>query len=191
MKKLIFQFVFLMLTLSGLSGCAITAGYLNDHPGYAEFELSDQSHLDKTLSLSLGGMTLQSLLWLTSEGDDGNEKLSEALDGLEGVRVNIYEVDTNHQQFLQSFSAAVASLNAKGWQQIISVKEENDRTLVLVKMSLETVQGLAVFTLDKDEAVFVNLIGDVGPEAFEPVMQTISKQTKHHSDTPMKITSAE
>ena len=54
--------------------------------------------------------------------------------------------------------------------------ESADYSLMFIKSSGDVIDGLVVLSLSDDEAVFVNVIGNIHPDSFEPIMDQVYKQ---------------
>ena len=159
-----------------LSGCGITAKRLHDHAGYADIESPYWWQADNELNLSLGPTTIRAARWFTSV--DKDPEIKALLKSVKGVRISIYNITDNEDVFKDNIAETQANLDADGWYQVVRVNEPNDNetTLMYMKSDGEVIDGLVVLTLDDDEAVFVNVIGNIKPESFEPLMAQIHEQ---------------
>jgi hypothetical protein len=156
-----------------LSGCGITAKRLHDHAGYADIESPSWWQADNELNLSLGPTTIRAARWFTSIDKDPDIKA--LLKDVKGVRISVYNIEDNNKLFGEMIAETQTNLNADGWHPVIRVneKESHETMLMFMKSDGDIIDGLVVLTLDDDEAVFVNVIGNIRPESFEPLMAEV------------------
>jgi hypothetical protein len=172
----------LLLAIIGsflLTGCGITAGGLHSHAGYADIESPYWWQADNELNLSLGPLAIGTARWVIDADED--PEIDALLDDVDGVRVSIYRVEENSDLFKGNFDETQANLRADGWQSIVRVNDDEsaDYSLMFIKSNGEVIDGLVVLSLSDEEAVFVNIIGNIHPDSFEPIMEQINK--KHNS----------
>jgi hypothetical protein len=147
-----------------VSGCGITAPRSNE--GYADLDSLGFSDTDSTVSLSFGPSALR----LAAGFIDDDPETSELLLNLAGVRVKVYEIVRGQERVAQRIDKMSAKLRRQGWEPVLTVQEEDERTQVLVKMNGPDIVGLTVIALDEHEAVFVNVMGNLSPELFTETM---------------------
>lgn len=157
-----------------LTGCGITAKRLHNHAGYADIESPYWWQADSELNLSLGPTTIRAARWFTSVDED--PEIKALLRDVKGVRISIYEVKGNSEIFKENIEETQANLNADGWHPVVRVneKESDESMLMFMKSSGDVIDGLVVLTLSHDEAVFINIIGNIRPESFEPLMAQVN-----------------
>ena len=63
--------------------------------------------------------------------------------------------------------------------EIFNDDESADYSLMFIKSNGDVIDGLVVLSLSDDEAVFVNIIGNIHPDSFDPIMDQVYK--KHGS----------
>lgn len=159
---------FLLTLCISLGACGITAPHRD--AGFADVDTLDWRQVDHSFSLSLGP-TLLSLAASVIEDDPQAKAL---LQSLEGVRVKVYEVEPGEAQAVSDDLGAMSQqLVSQSWEPIILVREEGESTHMLVKMDGEQIQGLAVMTTDGEEAVFVNVMGDLQPHLFNQAIAAL------------------
>jgi hypothetical protein len=172
--------LFVMVGSLFLTGCGITAGGLHNHAGYADIESPYWWQADNELNLSLGPLAIGTARWVIDADED--PEIDALLNDVDGVRVSIYKVEENSDLFKGNFDETQANLRADGWQSIVRVNdtESADYSLMFVKSNGEVIDGLVVLSLSDEEAVFVNIIGNIHPDSFEPIMEQINK--KHNTE---------
>ena len=161
-----------------LTGCGITAGGLHRHAGYADIESPYWWQADSEVNLSLGPSAIGTARWVIDE--DEKPEIDALLDDIDGVRISVYNVEDNNAIFKENFAETQANLRADGWQHIVRVKDDKsaDYSLMFIKSNGEVIEGLVVLSLSDDEAIFVNIIGNIQPDSFDPIMDQIYKKNK-------------
>ena len=159
-----------------LAGCGITASGLHSQAGYADIESPYWWQADSKLNLSLGPLALGTARWIIDEDED--PEIDALLDDVDGVRVSVYTVEDNDDIFEENFAETRKNLNTDGWQHIMRVNDDKsaDHSLMFIKSNGEVIDGLVVLSLSDDEAVFVNIIGNIKPDSFDPIMAQVYKK---------------
>lgn len=177
----LFKKILLLLAIATsflLTGCGITASGLQSHAGYANIESPYWWQGDSEVNLSLGPLAIGTARWVI-EGDEDPE-IDALLDDVDGVRISIYKFKDNSAVFKDDFAETQANLRADGWEHIIRVNDDKsaDYSLMFIKSNGEIIDGLVVLSLSDDEAVFVNIIGNIHPDSFDPIMEQVYKKNK-------------
>jgi len=161
-----------------LTGCGITASGLHNHAGYADIESPYWWQADSEVNLSLGPLTIGTARWIIDTDED--PAMDALLDDVDGVRVSVYKVEDNNAVFKDNFAETQANLRADGWQHIVRVNDDSsaDYSLMFIKSNGDIIDGLVVLSLSDDEAVFVNIIGNIHPDSFDPIMEQVYKNHK-------------
>ena len=172
----------LLYLIITLAGCGITAGSLHNHAGYADLESPYWWQADSEINLSFGPLVIGTARWVINDSED--PQLDALLDDVDGVRISIYKIEDNTQIFLDDFAESQKNLLADGWQNFVRVNDEDsdDYSLMFVKSKGEVIDGLVVLSLSDDEAVFVNIIGNIKPESFDTVMDNVYKKDSPSND---------
>ena len=153
-----------LLALS-LTACGFTAP--RNSAGFAELDSPGLFDTDVTMTLSLG----PTLLRFAASHVDDDPVTSALLHELDGVRVRVYEVDGDAERVLARLDAMYGKLRREQWQPVISVREQGERTHLLVKQDDGGMTGLTVLTCDGEEVVIVNIMGELRPERFDDTLR--------------------
>ena len=97
---------------------------------------------------------------------------SEMISKLKGIRVQIYTLDENADAARDQFGKTKSSLKSSGWEPIVQVNEDDEQVLVYMKMIEGHMEGMTVMVVDEEEAVFVNIIGQLNPAELGKVMDS-------------------
>ncbi len=132
---------------------------LKDHPGYVDLKAAEIfGEVDAKLELMLKGP----LLKLIGGGDE--DELGGLLASIELIRVNAFEIEENAEEIIAKFKALGDALEEDGWARVLSANEDGETINVFIRSNDDTIQGLALFATESDEAIFANIVGDVKPE---------------------------
>lgn len=181
LDNLLLKKAFLLLAIAAsffFSGCGITASGLHSHAGYADIDSPYWWQADSEVNLSLGPLAIGTARWVIDE--DEEPEIDALLDDVDGIRVSVYKVEDNSEIFKDNFAETQANLRADGWQHIVRVNddESTDYSLMFIKSNGEVIDGLVVLSLSDDEAVFVNVIGNIHPDSFDPIMDQVYKKNE-------------
>jgi hypothetical protein len=136
------------------------------HPGYVDFDALDIfSDEDAKVEVYLK----QPMLNLMSKFIEHEDpELFEMFGKLMLVRVQVFEASRElTAKFETESSKIVKTLDDKGWERVVRVREHDEQVYVYLKPSegYEWIQGIVVIAIeDYDEAVFVNIVGDIHPD---------------------------
>ncbi|MEP5766677.1 MAG: DUF4252 domain-containing protein [Halieaceae bacterium] len=147
-----------------MMGCGITASSHDE--GFADLDSLGFRDVDRTMSLSLGPTLLS--IAASSTGDD--PQTQALLQNLNGVRVKTYDITGSHERVEHRIDTMSRKLQDDGWQPVVMVQGEGERTVMLVKVRGELMLGITVITCDAEEAVIVNVMGELQPDMFSEAM---------------------
>jgi hypothetical protein len=158
------MFFSLLMTLS------ISASAQDDHlqglPGYVDFGKLNAAYGEPKVMINLG----TSLLKLMSAMSQEDKEASELLGSLQGVRINVYSTEGDREPALERLAEIKSWLRSQQWEPIVQVKEDDEDVQIFVKVGGAGVHGLTVMAVNEDEAVFLNILGDIDPARLNDVM---------------------
>ncbi|MCW5558182.1 MAG: DUF4252 domain-containing protein [Verrucomicrobiae bacterium] len=99
-------------------------------------------------------------------------EVAELLRGLHAVRVNVLGVnDSNRQELTDRVESLRSTLSTGGWERVVTVQEKDQDVGVFLKTDgADAIQGVVLTVLNgKDQAVFVNIVGNIQPEKIAQV----------------------
>lgn len=100
--------------------------------------------------------------------------IAKLLDGLQSIHVNVVSMDDdNGEELRRRADRILEQVTRDGWQKIATVREDDEHVDVYIKLrDDEVIEGVTVVVMeDGDEAVFVNIVGDIRPEQIAMVGQ--------------------
>ncbi len=157
------------LVLLAASLCAGGAARADDDkaftklPGYVNFAALDKIPEEAKVEVNLKSPMLAMVSRLVGDEDPA---LRDLLANLKLVRVRVYALTPEIEKaFLTAGSETTAKLDKSGWERVIRVRERDERVDIYFKPSSKTdlIEGVLIIALD-DEAVFVNIVGEMSPE---------------------------
>jgi hypothetical protein len=172
--------------LVALVPVAANAGSGEDYtksPGYVDFEpiLGD---MESSIEVFLKG----SLLVIAREAvRDDDPELGDLLSKIEYVRVQVFPIrETNASALKEKTHDVAKQLEKKGWEMTVRVREEGEQVLIyLLPGKKDEIQGVFVMAVeDGDEAVFINIVGDISPAEIGRIGRTFHLDSM---DIPMKV----
>ena len=115
--------------------------------------------------------------------------IAKVLGGLQSIRVNVIGLDdSNRTEIVERAQKVRKDLDGKGWDRIVTAQQQSQDVSVYLKTrNKDTVEGLVVVVLDgKNEAVFVNVVGDIKPEQVSMLGEKFHieplKHLTHHDE---------
>jgi len=153
---------------------------LKDLPGYVNFGDLTATYGEPKITINLGGTMLNFVGMMTSSE---NPETSELISKLKGIRVQVYGTEKLAEG--ASLDAAMSQFNtvkkhpkSARWEPVVSINEDDERVLVYMKMAKGNMEGMTVMVVDDEEAVFVNIIGQLNPAELGKVMESFDVDVK-------------
>ena len=142
---------------------------LKDLPGYVNFGDLSATYGEPKITINLGG-TMLNFVGMMSSAE--SPETSQLISKLKGIRVQIYNTDDNTDAAKDQFKKVKSDIKSSGWEPIVQVNEEDEQVLVYMKMKGDNMEGMTVMVVDDEEAVFVNIIGQLNPTELGRVMES-------------------
>lgn len=141
---------------------------LKDLPGYVNFGDLSATYGDPKVTINLGG-TMLSFVGMMSSPE--SPETSDLFSKLKGIRVQIYSMKDKPDVAMNQFSQIKSSLKTTGWEPIVQINEDDEQVLVYMKTVKGNMEGMTVMVVDGEDAVFVNVIGQLNPAELGKVMK--------------------
>jgi HSP20 family molecular chaperone IbpA len=142
---------------------------LKDLPGYVDFGDLSATYGEPKITINLGGTMLNFVSMMSSAE---SPETSELISKLKGIRVQIYSTDKDAGAAKKQFGKTKKGLKSSGWEPIVQINEDDEQVLVYMKMDGGNMEGMTVMVVDDEEAVFVNIIGQLNPAELGKVMES-------------------
>lgn len=142
---------------------------LKDLPGYVDFGDLSATYGEPKIIINLGGTMLNFVSMMSSAE---SPETAELISKLKGIRVQIYSIDEDAAAARNQFSKTKKGLKSSGWEPIVQINEDDEQVLVYMKMEGGNMEGMTVMVVGDEEAVFVNIIGQLNPAELGKVMES-------------------
>jgi len=140
---------------------------LKDLPGFVDFGDLSATYGEPKITINLGG-TMLNFVGMMSSSD--SQETSDLISKLKGIRVQIYSMAENSDAAKSQFGKTKSHLKTSGWEPIVQINEDDEQVLVYMKSVNGNMEGMTVMVVDDEEAVFVNVIGQLNPAELAKVM---------------------
>jgi hypothetical protein len=146
---------------------------LKDYPGYADFGELNSIFGEPSVQIAVGGALLGLVSTLSASE---SPEAAELFNRLHGVRVNVYENSPMSGGAVDYVKGVSTKLSQQGWESVVTVNSDDEQVRIFMKISGEKIEGITVMALQEDEAVFVNVIGNLRPDELEKVMDNFDME---------------
>lgn len=140
-------------------------------PGYFDVDALDLfTRDDLEIRVSVHGVLLQMVAKTSAESDPD---LAAALEELQGVEVRVYSMaEEERGKVRERIDRTAKRLETEGWAAALTVQVRRDHGYALLRYVDGKAQGLAaLYVTDDNQAVFVNIVGRLDPEALGRLTQ--------------------
>ena len=141
---------------------------LKDLAGYVDFGDLSATYGEPKITINLGGTMLNFVGTMTSAE---SPETSELFSKLKGIRVQIFSLDADADAAKSQFGKTKGALKSSGWEPIVQINEDDEQVLVYMKTAGGNMEGMTVMVVDEEEAVFVNVIGQLNPAELGKLME--------------------
>lgn len=149
---------------------------LKDLPGYVSFGELSSVYGEPRVMINVGGAILK----FVGAAAKNDPEAAKILNGLKGVRINVYAIDGNPDAALEQVNTVKGLLQSRQWEPIVQVMEAGEQTQIFMKLEGELMEGLTVMTVSDEEAVFINIIGQLDPAQLSAVMDNFDIDLDEH-----------
>jgi hypothetical protein len=140
---------------------------VKNNPGYFDFgDLSSFDNGEEGAEVNIEEHLIKMVAKMTAEED---KQLSGLLNGLKLIKVNTFQVDDKNRSAIKKKITSVQnSLSGSKWDKIARIREKGEDMSVFLKTDRNNkINGVVVAgIMDKGQAVFVNIVGDIDLEAI-------------------------
>ena len=140
--------------------------------GYVEFSDLSSVYGEPKVQINIG----EKLLQFVAKMDQGKDReAAEMFSKLKAVRVEVYKVNNNTGPAIVMVDKLTRELQSRDWEPVVLVTEDNDRVRIFVKLNNDVIDGLVLMSVgDDDEAVFINIIGQIDPSQIGKVTRALN-----------------
>jgi len=139
--------------------------------GYFEFGRIPGITAEPTVQIDLSSAMLA---FVNSAARATDPASADAMAGIQGVRVYVYETIEDSQAVLDFIDDTSGALEGDGWERTVFVQEAESKVRIYVKLDEAQITGLTVMVFDASgEAVFINVAGQINPAQLGQLMNTV------------------
>jgi hypothetical protein len=139
--------------------------------GYFEFGRIPGISAEPTVQIDLSAAMLA---FVNSAARTTDPAAADAMAGIQGVRVYVYETIEDSQAVLDFIDDTSGALERDGWERTVFVQEAEEKVRIYVKLDEAQITGLTVMVFDSGgEAVFINVAGQINPTQLGQLMNTV------------------
>jgi hypothetical protein len=138
-------------------------------PGYVDFGVLDSVYGEPRVRINIGG-TLLKFMSAVSRDDP---EAAALMRNLEGVRVNVYSTSGQMDPAREQIAKVRQVLGEESWEPIVQVRESDEEVQIFIKADEAGMQGLTVMTVNEEEAVFINILGEMDPTKLGVVLDQL------------------
>ncbi len=135
------------------------------HPGYIDFgSLDDFKNAEETVEVLIKGPLLKFVARASAKDDP---ELAKLMNNLSVIKVNVFSIEDKETEKVKTIINRVSNkINLDKWERMVKVREKDEYVEVYTQFGdNDMLTGLVVMAVeDNDEAVFVNIAGDIDPE---------------------------
>lgn len=136
-------------------------------PGYVSFGDLDSIYGEAKVNISIGGALLGFVGAMAKNEDPA---VAAIFSKLKGVRVSVYSTEGKAEAALGQVDRVKKSLSSSNWEPIVQVNDDGERVQIFMKINGDKMDGLVLMAVDDEEAVFINVIGQLDPQELSQVM---------------------
>ena len=149
------------------------------YPGYVDFGGLTELFGEPAVQIAVG----QSLLnMIGAFGAGADPDVADLFSRLHGVRVKVFHNPSLSDDIFEHVKGVSASLQGEGWEPVVSIDHRYEQVRVFMKLNGESVEGITLMALEDDEAVFVNVIGDLDPDELRHVIDKFNVDIDDEDD---------
>lgn len=141
---------------------------LKGYPGYVDFGELNSVFGEPSVQISVGE-SLLGLVGSLSASED--PETAELFKRLNGVRVNVFETESMAEGAVDLIQDISSKLSDRGWESVVTVNSQDEQVRIFMKINEDRIDGITVMAVEENEAVFVNVIGDINPAQLGKVME--------------------
>ena len=139
-------------------------------PGYVDFGALDSVYGEPRVRVNIGGTLLKFMAAVIKDDPEA----AALMRNLDGVRINVYSTSGQVDAAMEQIARVRQVLREEAWEPIVQVKEDAKEVQIFIKANETGMQGLTVMTVDSEEAVFINILGEMDPTKLKILMDQLN-----------------
>lgn len=136
-------------------------------PGFVDFGEMTSIYGEPKVNISIGGALLK---FVGAMAHNEEPEAAAIFSKLKGVRVSVYATDGNASAALSQVATVKSKLSGGNWQPVVQVNEDDEQVQIFMNFEGDVMNGLTLMAVDSEEAVFINVIGQLDPDELSQLM---------------------
>ena len=130
--------------------------------GYFDFSQVPGLGDEPTVQIDLNPAMLG---FVTAAAQETDPNVAEVIAGIQNVRVLVYETIEDPEAVLEFVEDSSGAVERDGWERMVYIQEDDEKVRIYVKVEEMRPVGMTVMVVDgsSNEAVFINVAGDIDP----------------------------
>ena len=130
-------------------------------PGYYNFGNIPGVIDEPKVQIDINPMMLN---FISNMAKESEPEAAEALSGIRGIKVFVYELSEGPDQVYGFIDNASQELEGSQWMRMVSVDAEDAKVRIHVMPDGDSISGMTLMVVgDDNEAVFMNIVGEINP----------------------------
>lgn len=134
--------------------------------GYVDFDELSEQYGEARVMINVSG----SLLRLARAMEHRDPIANAVLHGMESVRIRVYDTQGDTAPASERINSLSARLVADSWESVVRSREDRKNVAILVRQDAQRIHGITVMAVDDEEAVFINVLGEIDPDQIGEVI---------------------
>jgi hypothetical protein len=141
---------------------------LKDLPGFVDFGEMNSIYGEPKVNISIGGALLG---FVGAMAKNEDPQAAAIFSKLKGVRVSVYSTeDAGADAAFGQVAQVKSTLQGLNWSPIVQVNDDGEQVQIFMQMDGDKMNGLTLMAVDDEEAVFINVIGQLDPNELAQLM---------------------
>lgn len=168
-KRVLIALAAMCVSLASLNAAA--QDELQNEPGYYDFGHVPGINVDPSVEIGLNPL----MLGMLSEATDGSDsEAADILSGLRGIKLYVYEEISNNTDVYNFIEEVSDELEGQDWMRMVYINSEDSKVRIHVRPDGREISGMTIMVAgDDNEAVFMNIVGNINPAKLGKVAKKI------------------
>lgn len=168
-KRVLIALAAMCVSLVSLN--AVAQDDLKNDPGFYDFGHVPGINVDPSVEIGLNPL----MLGMLSEATDGSDsEAAEILSGLRGIKLYVYEEISNNTDVYNFIEEVSDELEGQDWMRMVYINSEDSKVRIHVRPDGREISGMTIMVAgDDNEAVFMNIVGNINPAKLGKVAKKI------------------
>lgn len=144
---------------------------VSDDPGYVDLnQFAEALDMRPNIEVNIQGALLD---MVSSRAERQNSDAGRLMQNLRSIQVRGFPIaDASPADYEAHFDRFTDDLKSEGWEQVVFVREDDQRVSMLMRHHDDAVAGLTVMVSDPSDArlLFINIVGSIQPDELDTIM---------------------